>query len=89
MFYLYSLGISINLLFGENGVITMAQKAKKEYETASKNEEQLLSGALGKSFEDYNGKLTLDGVNIVNKYGEKIQLKGLVRHTIKSWFCSL
>lgn len=62
----------------------MAQKAKKEYETAAKNEEQLLKGVLGKSFEDYNGKLTLDGVNIVNKYGEKVQLKGLVRYTIKS-----
>lgn len=61
----------------------MAQKAKKEYETASKNEEQLLSGVFWKSFEDYNGKLTLDGVNIVNKYGEKVQLKGLVRNTIK------
>ena len=62
----------------------MAQKAKKGYETASKNEEQLLSGVFGKSFENYNGKLTLDGVNIVNQYGEKVQLKGLVRNTIES-----
>ena len=29
-------GISINMLFGNNGIITMAQKAKNEYEEAKK-----------------------------------------------------
>ena len=82
-------GVAINLSVGENGIIRRAQEAINLYKDAAKNEEQQLAGVFGKKFADYNGKLTLDGANIVNKYGEKIQLTGLVRNTIKYWFYSL
>ena len=72
--------VSINLLFGENGLITMAQKAKDQYEEAAKNEEQQLAGIFGKNFADYNGQLHVEGTNIVNQYGEQVQLRGLVRN---------
>ena len=77
-------GVAINLSVGENGIIRRAQEAINQYKDAAKNEEQQLAGVFGKKFADYNGKLTLDGANIVNKYGEKIQLTGLVRNTIKN-----
>ena len=72
--------ITVNFLFGENGLITMAQKAKDMYENAQKEEEQQLAGAFGKKFSDYNGQLRVEGTNIVNQYGETIQLRGLVRY---------
>lgn len=78
-------GISINLLFGENGLITMAQKAKNEYEEAAKSEEQILVGMFGKNFADYNGQLHVEGTNIVNQYGEIIQLKGLVGTAVSKY----
>ena len=75
--------VTINVLFGENGLITMAQKAKNEYEEAAKNEEQQLAGIFGKNFADYNGQLRVEDTNIVNQYGEIIQLRGLVRYLFK------
>ena len=75
-------GITISMLFGENGLITMAQKAKNEYEEAAKNEEQQLAGIFGKNFADYNGQLHVEGTNIVNQYGEQVQLRGLVRNVL-------
>ncbi len=33
-------GVGINLVIGDNGIITMAQKAKSEYEEAKKREER-------------------------------------------------
>lgn len=79
-------GVSINLVLGNNGIITMAKKAKEQYENAAKREEQILSGAMGKNFQDYNGQLSVTNGQLVNKYGEPIQLRGLVRNTIKSIF---
>ncbi len=70
--------VSINLLFGENRLITMAQKSKNEYEEAAKNEGQQLAGIFGKKFADYNGQLYIDGTKLKNQYDEEIQLKGLV-----------
>ena len=35
-------GVGINLVIGDNGIITMAQKAKSEYEEAKKREERIL-----------------------------------------------
>lgn len=70
--------VSINLLLGENRLITMAQKSKNEYEEAAKNEGQQLAGIFGKKFADYNGQLYIDGTKLKNQYDEEIQLKGLV-----------
>ena len=36
-------GVGINLVIGDNGIITMAQKAKSEYEEAKKGEEREFS----------------------------------------------
>ena len=36
-------------------------------------------------YVSYNGSLRLDGVNLVNQYGEKIQLKGVSSHGLQ-WF---
>ena len=36
-------------------------------------------------YVSYNGNLKLDGTNLVNKYGEKIQLKGISSHGLQ-WF---
>lgn len=70
-------GVSINMLVGENGIINMAQRAKNETEQAAKDEQEALAGMFGKSFSDYNGQLHVEGTNIVNQYGETIQLRGL------------
>ena len=69
--------VSINMLVGENGLITMAQRAKNETEQVQKEEEQALAGIFGKNYADYNGQLHVEGTNIVNQYGETIQLRGL------------
>ena len=37
------------------------------------------------NYVSYNGNLKLDGVNLVNQYGEKIQLKGISSHGLQ-WF---
>ena len=79
-------GVTVSTLFGENGLIKMAQKAKDQYEEAAKNEEQQLAGVFGKNFADYNGQLSVTDGQLVNKYGEQIQLKGFVRYTIKQIF---
>lgn len=70
--------ITVNFLFGENGVITMAQKAKDLYENAQKDEEQQLAGIFGKNFADYNGQLHVEDGKLVNQYNEQMQLKGFV-----------
>ncbi len=70
-------GISIGLLFGDNGIITMAQKAKKDYEDATKKEQQQLAGAFGKDYADYNGKLSVKNSQLVNQYNETIVLNGI------------
>lgn len=69
--------VSINLLFGENGLITMAQKTKNEYEEAAKNEEQQLAGVFERNYVTYNGQLHVDGINLMNEHNEIIQLKGV------------
>ena len=69
-------GISINMLFGNNGIITMAQKAKNEYEEAKKREEEReLAGVFEKKFVTYNGALHLEDGQLLNQYNEEIQLK--------------
>ena len=40
------------------------------------------------NFVSYNGKLKVSGTNLVNQYGEKIQLKGVSSHGIQ-WFGNL
>lgn len=70
--------IIINLLFGKNGLITMAQKAKDLYEESIKREEEELDEIFKGKFADYNGGLRLDGINLKNQYNEQIQLRGFV-----------
>ena len=77
--------VTINVLFGENGLITMAQKAKNEYEEAAKNEEQQLAGIFGKNFADYNGQLNVVNGKLVNQYNEIITLKGLVGGNVSQY----
>ncbi len=68
-------GISINMLLENNGIITMAQKAKNEYEEAKKREERELAGVFEKKFVTYNGALHLEDGQLLNQYNEEIQLK--------------
>lgn len=70
--------VTISMLFGDNGIITMAQKARDELEKASKNEEKELASVFGKNFSDYNGALSIKNGNLVNQFGEQIRLNGLV-----------
>lgn len=71
-------GVTIATLFGENGIITMAQKAKEETEDAAKEEQQLLAGAFEKNFVTYNGQLHVEGTKLMNEHNEEIRLKGTV-----------
>ena len=43
--------------------------------TIRKNKKQEKNG-----YVSYNGKLKVDGVNLVNQYGEEIQLRGISSH---------
>lgn len=70
--------VTISVLFGDNGIITMAQKARDEWEKASTDEEKELTGIFGKKFSDYNGPLSINEGELVNQYGDKIRLIGLV-----------
>lgn len=70
-------GISIGVLFGDNGIISMAQRAKKEYEEASKKEQQQLAGIFGKDYVEYNGKLSVKNGKLTNQYGETVVLRGM------------
>ena len=69
-------GVSINMLVGENGIINMAQRAKNETEQAAKDEQQALASVLERNYVTYNGQLHVEGKDLVNQYGEKIQLRG-------------
>ena len=55
-------------------------KKKDTTKQSSDNKKQERS-----DYVSYNGSLKLDGVNIVNQYGEKIQLKGISSHGLQ-WF---
>ena len=68
-------GGGINLVIGDNGIITMAQKAKSEYEEAKKREERELAGVFEKKFATYNGALHIEDGQLLNQYNEEIQLK--------------
>ena len=68
-------GVSINMLLGNNGIITMAQKAKNEYEEAKKREERELAGVFEKKIVTYHGALHLEDGQLLNQYNEEIQLK--------------
>ena len=68
-------GVGINLVIGDNGIITMAQKAKSEYEEAKKREERELAGVFEKLIATYNGALHIEDGQLLNQYNEEIQLK--------------
>ena len=68
-------GVGINLVIGDNGIITMAQKAKSEYEEAKKREERELAGVFEKKFATYHGALHIEDGQLLNQYNEEIQLK--------------
>lgn len=70
--------VTISVLFGDNGIITMAQKARMEWKKASRNEEKELTGIFEKNFSDYNGALSVKEGKLVNQYGDQIRLTGLV-----------
>lgn len=67
----------MNVLLGENGIITMAQKAKKEYENSVKREQQQLASFFERNYATYNGELHVDGINLMNEHNGEIQLKGV------------
>ena len=69
--------ITINVLFGDNGLITMVQKAKNMYEESAKKEEQEIDRLLGKKYVSYNGQLYVKDGKLLNKYNEQVQLNGL------------
>ena len=69
--------ITINALLGENGLITMAQKARDKYEESAKNEEQAIEKLFGEDFASYNGQLYVKDGKILNQYDEPIQLNGI------------
>lgn len=70
--------VTINVLFGENGLITMAQKATDQYEEAEKNEEQQLAGVFERNYVTYNGQLHVEGSKLMNEHNEEVRLKGTV-----------
>ncbi len=70
-------GVSINMLVGENGLITMAQRAKNETEQAQREEEQALAGIFGKNYVDYNGQLSIKEGKLTNQYEENVVLRGM------------
>lgn len=69
-------GITISTLFGKNGIASMALKAKTEYQKAAEKEQQQLAGIFETNYAKYNGNLRVEGKQLVNQYGETIQLKG-------------
>lgn len=69
--------ITVNGLFGDNGLITMAQKAKNMYEESVKKEEQELDRLLEKNYANYNGQLYVEDGKLLNQYNEQVQLNGL------------
>ena len=59
---------------GKNDIIQTDDENKEKTNTVEKN-----------NYVSYNGNLKLDGINLVNQYGEKIQLKGVSSHGLQ-WF---
>lgn len=68
--------VSIGLLYGGSGLITKAQKAKKDYEEATKKEESMLAGIFEKNYVTYNGQLSVENGKLLNQYSDQIILKG-------------
>ena len=63
-----------------------SKKEEKENKTNKKEEKKESNEKVNKNnYVSYNGNLKLDGINLVNKYGEKIQLKGVSSHGLQ-WF---
>ena len=62
-------GVSINMLVGENGIITQAQKAKEDTEKAKIEEEQAMNLL-------YDTIMTEGRVNVVDKTVEQIKEEG-------------
>ena len=77
--------IFISMLVGNNGIINNALEAKKATEEAIEKEQQLLTSAFENNYANYNGQLHLQGNNLVNQYGEKIQLRGLVGTAVSKY----
>ena len=62
------------------------EKEPIKTETSKKDSNQKEETKKEKSdYVSYNGNLKLDGTNLVNQYGEKIQLKGISSHGLQ-WF---
>ena len=73
-------GVAYNTIFGKNGVITSAIRARDEYENAAERERLEMASAFeginGKYVKE-NGKLSVKDGYIVNQYGEKTILNGM------------
>lgn len=73
------------LYFNSNNQLEMV----KDKEKTSIKEEIPIKEEITKSEKNnlvsYNGKLKVDGVNLINKYGEIIQLRGISTHGIQ-WY---
>ena len=67
-------------------LLTGCSSEKKENTSKKKESNNQKTEKVEKNnYVSYNGKLKLDGVNLVNQYGEKIQLKGVSSHGLQ-WF---
>lgn len=66
------------MLLGDNGIITMAKKAKDEYEKAAKEEQQQFEGAFENKYVTYNGQLHVEKAKLMNEHNEEVRLKGTV-----------
>ena len=65
----------------ENDVI---KEEKVNDEIKNETQEELTKQEKN-NYVSYNGNLKLEGVNLVNQYNEKIQLKGVSSHGLQ-WF---
>ena len=73
--------ISVVLLyFNSNNQLDIVNDSNKETVTKEKIKNQEKNNLVS-----YNGKLKVDGINLVNQYGEIIQLRGISSHGIQ-WY---
>ena len=71
-------GTTIAMLTGDNGIISMAKKAKEETDKAASEEEKNLNAIFEHNYSNYNGALHVKNGKLLNQYDEHIQLKGFV-----------
>ena len=63
-------------------LLTGCSKEKQEEDVDNTDNNKVIEK---NNYVSYNGELSLDGINLVNQYNEKIQLKGVSSHGLQ-WF---